>query len=132
MHLPEQSPQNVDICDTVLALETDGTFVQQDTYISLVDTSKYICNTGHCQAVPGRILSRLVFDGSFLENNRIFMGTELQQQAIGEKTQLFMNGDPQNKYVFNIALAVCKAPHFCHPHAAFDIHSQHMMLTLEC
>ena len=121
--LPEQSPQNVDICDTVLALEEDGTFVQQDTYISLVDTSKYICNTGHCQAVPGRILSRLVFDDTFLENNRILMGTGLQQRAIRAKTQLFMNGDSQNKYVFNIALAVCKAPHFCDPHAAFDIHS---------
>ena len=33
---PEQSPENADICDTILPLEADGTFVKQDTYISLV------------------------------------------------------------------------------------------------
>ena len=40
---------------------------------------------------------------------------------MGTETQLFIDGFPQNKYVWNIALAVCKAPYFCDPKAAFDI-----------
>ena len=123
--LPEQSAENDQICNTILPLEADGSFVQEDTYISFFDTSKYVCNTGFCQAVPGRIVSRLLVDSKFVKNNLDFLGTGLTEREILNtvlsSTKLFIDGEFQNKNVWNIALAVCKAPYFCDPKAAFDI-----------